>query len=74
VVVIEGAGCRVAIAVDEVLSQQQLVIKALGNGLERNDLLSGAAILSDGRVGLILDADRLARLATTGVARPGATA
>ena len=74
VVVIEGAGCRVAIAVDEVLSQQQLVIKALGNGLERNDLLSGAAILSDGRVGLILDADRLSRLATTGVARPGATA
>jgi two-component system chemotaxis sensor kinase CheA len=64
VVVVEGMGRKVGLALDDVLTQQQVVIKPLGSGMGDTDFLSGAAILSDGRVGLILNVDRLARLAT----------
>jgi two-component system chemotaxis sensor kinase CheA len=64
VVVVEGMGRKVGLVVDDVLTQQQVVIKPLGSGMGDTDFLSGAAILSDGRVGLILNVDRLALLAT----------
>jgi two-component system, chemotaxis family, sensor kinase CheA len=63
VVVLEGLGRKVGIVVDDVLTQQQVVIKPLGQGIGDTDFLSGAAILSDGRVGLILNVDRLSSLA-----------
>lgn len=63
VVVVEGMGRKVGLVVDDVISQQQVVIKPLGAGIGDTDYLSGAAILSDGRVGLILNVDRLAALA-----------
>lgn len=66
VVVVEGLGRKVGLVVDDVLTQQQVVIKPLGNGMGDTDFLSGAAILSDGRVGLILNVDKLASLATHG--------
>jgi two-component system chemotaxis sensor kinase CheA len=66
VVVLEGQGLKVGIAVDDVLTQQQVVIKPLGQGIGDTDFLSGAAILSDGRVGLILNVDRLSSLAGPG--------
>jgi two-component system chemotaxis sensor kinase CheA len=66
VVVVEGLGRKIGIAVDDVLTQQQVVIKPLGQGIGDTDYLSGAAILSDGRVGLILNVDRLSSLATQG--------
>jgi two-component system chemotaxis sensor kinase CheA len=69
VVVVEGLGRKVGLVVDDVLTQQQVVIKPLGNGIGDTDFLSGAAILSDGRVGLILNVDRLAVLASQGSGR-----
>jgi two-component system chemotaxis sensor kinase CheA len=62
VVVLEAQGRKLGIVVDDVLTQQQVVIKPLGQGLGDTDYLSGAAILSDGRVGLILNVDRLSSL------------
>lgn len=59
VVIVESAGRKIALLVDEVVTQQQIVIKPLSAGLGDTDLLVGAAILSDGRVGLILNVDRL---------------
>ncbi len=59
VVVVESLGRKVGLVVDDVLTQQQVVIKPLGDGLGDTEYLSGAAILSDGRVGLILNVDRL---------------
>jgi two-component system chemotaxis sensor kinase CheA len=73
VVVVEGLGRKVGLVVDDVISQQQVVIKPLGAGLGDTEYLSGAAILSDGRVGLILNVDRLASLATRGRDRAGRT-
>lgn len=59
VVVIESAGKKIGLMVDEVVTEQQIVIKPLSSGLGDTDLLAGAAILSDGKVGLILNVDRL---------------
>src|SRR6266568_2232475 len=62
VVVVEGFGRRIGLLVDEVVTQQQVVIKSLGEGLGSTRFLSGAAILSDGRVGLILNVEEIATL------------
>ncbi len=64
VVVVEGVGKRLGLLVDQLLAQQQVVIKALGQGVGRAELYSGAAILSDGCVGLILNVDKLCGLIT----------
>jgi two-component system chemotaxis sensor kinase CheA len=57
--VVESAGKKTALLVDEVITEQQIVVKPIAPGLGDTDFLSGAAILSDGRVGLILNVDRL---------------
>jgi two-component system chemotaxis sensor kinase CheA len=59
VVVVESLGKKVGLVVDEVMTQQQIVIKPLSPHLGDTDLFAGAAILADGRVGLILNVDRL---------------
>jgi two-component system chemotaxis sensor kinase CheA len=62
-IVIEGDGKRCALMVDELLGQQQVVIKSLGRNMASIPGVSGGAILGDGRVGLILDALGLLQLA-----------
>jgi two-component system chemotaxis sensor kinase CheA len=64
VVVVESVGKRVGLLVDQVVAQQQVVIKALGQGVGKAEYYSGAAILSDGVVGLILNVDRICALVT----------
>ncbi|MCC6928881.1 MAG: chemotaxis protein CheA [Gemmatimonadaceae bacterium] len=59
---------RTALLVDELLGQQQVVAKSLGNGIGRVSAISGGAILGDGRVGLILDVNELLTLARFGEA------
>jgi two-component system chemotaxis sensor kinase CheA len=61
---------RVALLVDQLLGQQQVVAKALGDGVGEIPGISGGAILSDGRVGLIIDVARMTSLARIGDARP----
>jgi chemotaxis protein histidine kinase CheA len=70
VVVIEGVGRKVALFVDDVLTQQQVVIKSLGNGLEKTPFVSGGAIMSDGTVGLILNVEEIASLVDKRSSRP----
>ena len=55
VVIAQYAGGEVGLVVDELLGQQQVVIKSLGERFRDLRGISGAAILGDGRVGLILD-------------------
>jgi two-component system chemotaxis sensor kinase CheA len=55
VVVVEGAEGKYGILVDELLGQQQVVIKSLGDRFKNVKGISGSAILGDGKVGLILD-------------------
>ncbi|HYH38007.1 MAG TPA: chemotaxis protein CheW, partial [Azospirillum sp.] len=49
-------GSRLGLVVDEVLGQQQVVIKSLEANFRRLDGVAAATILGDGRVALILDA------------------
>ena len=62
VVILESMGRKIGLVVDDVLTQQQVVIKSLGEGMGDVRFVSGAAILSDGRAGLILNVDELHRL------------
>ncbi len=54
---------RTALLVDDLLGQQQVVAKTLGDGLGKVPGVSGGAILGDGRVGLILDVTETVALA-----------
>ena len=60
-VVVEADGGRVAMMVDELLGQQQVVVKNLESNYRRVDDVSGATIMGDGRVALILDVGSLVR-------------
>jgi two-component system chemotaxis sensor kinase CheA len=61
---IEG-GDQVALVVDEIVGQQQVVIKSITDNLEAIAGIAGATILGDGRVALILDASEIAQLSAT---------
>ncbi|GGD41676.1 chemotaxis protein CheA [Pseudoxanthomonas indica] len=61
VVVVEGDGQKLALEVDELIGQQQVVVKNLENNYRRIHGISGATILGDGRVALIVDIGGLVR-------------
>jgi two-component system chemotaxis sensor kinase CheA len=72
IAVLHAEGCTFGIVVDEILSSQEIVVKALVDSLRQTPVFSGATILGDGRVALILDAPGLARrcgVGATGAAR-----
>ena len=61
-IVVVGIGLmRVGLIVDELLGQQEIVIKALGEYLGNIKGLAGSTILGDGTVALILDANCIVR-------------
>lgn len=61
-VVVEGDGIKVALFVDDLLGQQQVVIKSLETNFKKVEGVSGATILGDGTVALILDIAGLVHL------------
>jgi two-component system, chemotaxis family, sensor kinase CheA len=62
-VVVEGEGRKCGLFVDDLLGQQQVVIKSLEANYHKVEGISGATILGDGSVALILDIPGLMRLA-----------
>ena len=79
IVVLESMGRKLALQVDEVITLQQVVIKKLDRELSQSKFVAGAAILSDGLVGLILNVEELGSLCqdehpTTPRAQPGIAA
>ena len=60
-VVVEADGSRVVLLVDELLGQQQVVVKNLESNYRKVPNVSGATILGDGKVALILDTGALVR-------------
>lgn len=62
-VVVEAEGSRVALLVDELLGQHQVVVKNLESNYRKVPNVSGATILGDGKVALILDIGGLVRRA-----------
>ena len=59
--IVEADGARIGLIVDELLAQQQIVIKSLETNFGRVDGLAGATILGDGRVAFIIDIVALTR-------------
>lgn len=62
IVVAESGTTQRCLLVDELLGKKEVVIKSLGDAFKSQALMSGAAILGDGRVALIVDLDALANL------------
>ena len=69
-VVVEDDDRKCGLLVDDLSGQQQVVIKSLGEGLGRIKGVSGAAIMGDGKVSLILDVPGLMELARRTQADP----
>lgn len=61
--ILETEGERVAVMVDEILGQQQVVIKSMEQNFRKVDGVAGATILGDGTVGFILDVRGLLEMA-----------
>ncbi len=59
--IVEAEGTQLGLLVDELLAQQQIVIKSLETNFGRVDGFAGATILGDGHVAYILDVVALAR-------------
>ena len=62
VVVVEAGNNARCVLVDQLLGKQEVVIKSLEGNFRQNRYVAGAAILGDGRVGLILDPEALVNL------------
>jgi two-component system, chemotaxis family, sensor kinase CheA len=56
---------RIGLVIDELLGQQQVVIKSLEENYDQIEGISAATILGNGRVALILDVDAIARMRPT---------
>lgn len=63
--IVEADGARAALMVDELMGQHQVVIKSLESNYRRVPGISGATIMGDGRVALILDVAGVIRLGKT---------
>lgn len=59
IVVVKKGDQRIGLAVDKLLGQQETVIKSMGHHITNAKLFSGATILGDGEVALILDTNTL---------------
>lgn len=59
VVIVKKGEKQAGIIVDNLIGQQEIVIKSLGKYIENNKIISGATILGDGEVALILDVNTL---------------
>ena len=64
--ILETEGERVAVMVDEILGQQQVVIKSMEQNFRKVEGVAGATILGDGTVGFILDVRGLLEIARQG--------
>lgn len=69
-VVVESDGRKCGLFVDDLQGQQQVVIKSLEANYRRIDGVSGATILGDGSVALILDIPGLMRLSNQNMSDP----
>lgn len=70
-VVLDADGARVALFVDALLGQHQVVIKSLEANYRKVPGVSGATIMGDGHVALILDVSAIAVMARTSMQKAG---
>ena len=61
-VIVEADGARAVLMVDELVGQQQVVVKSLEANFRKVAGLAGATVMGDGSVALILDVPHLVRM------------
>ncbi len=66
VVVVEAGYRKCAIFVDELLDQQQVVIKSLDSAFSKHAGIAGGTILGDGKIALIIDIQGLVNMSLQG--------
>lgn len=71
VVVVQNGETTIGILVDELIGMQEVVLKSLEKNFRAIPGLSGASILGDGRVSLILDLDAVIEMVAHQPARRG---
>ena len=59
VVVVKKGDVQAGLVIDELTGQQEIVIKSLGKYINKSKVISGATILGDGEVALIIDPNAL---------------
>jgi two-component system chemotaxis sensor kinase CheA len=59
VVVVNKGDSQAGVVVDDLIGQQEIVIKSLGKYINGSKIISGATILGDGEVALIVDTNVL---------------
>ena len=59
IVVVEYEENKIGLVVDNVVGEYQAVLKSLGKMYKRQDIVSGATILGDGTVALVLDTNKM---------------
>ncbi|PWD99414.1 chemotaxis protein CheA [Marinilabilia rubra] len=57
---------RLGLMVDEVLGEYQTVVKPLGRYLKSHEVVSGASILGDGTISMVIDTNRVLQMSSTG--------
>lgn len=62
VIVVHNGERRVGLSVDNIIGEYQAVIKPLGKHYKKQDFVSGASILGDGTIALVLDSNKLIEL------------
>lgn len=61
-VVVRKEDKTIALTVDEVIGEHQAVLKSLGEVFRKQDFVSGASIMGDGSVSLVLDTNKLSQM------------
>lgn len=61
-ILVKAKNIRVCLTADKVIGEHQAVLKSLGRYFAEQEYISGASILGDGRIALVLDTDKLIRL------------
>jgi two-component system chemotaxis sensor kinase CheA len=69
VVIVENSERKMGFLTDELIGQQQIVIKSLGATMRGLPGIAGGAVMSDGRVGLVIDISSLMTLKRPGDSR-----
>jgi two-component system, chemotaxis family, sensor kinase CheA len=64
-IVINKQEKRFAIIVDEIIGEYQAVVKSIGNTFSQVEFISGASLLGDGGIALLIDTEKLKKLIIT---------
>ena len=69
IVIVKNDDKKVALLVDNIMGEFQVVVKPLGKILKSQDVVSGASIMGDGSISLVIDSHRLVQFFNFNIAR-----